>query len=228
MEKIVTLSSSVVCYRLICNRLPGELVKLIVLFVNPETDYYRDKIQETQKEHCITEKGFCEPQSSFIMAEHVLSEKMIANICRGIRDVLILYTKINNFQPCKATTSNNGRSWLESYRSHLVRDEIDKKDDDICRKYKYYDHTFNTMVLEEISAMKKSYRDQCVISEGEFIIVMILAGFSLKRTQMYTKVQIKRSHILYNPYYPGCTFNASHNNVFKGYSSKLKRKYQSL
>lgn len=163
MEKIVTLSSSVVCYRLICKRLPMELVKLIELFVNPETDYHRDQIEDIQRHLSLTENGFPTTRSPFLLRTHRFSEHNILNIMRCVGEIPNIFKKMASFRSKYCIGSYGGKHMIERYR----RIQIERG----------YDMEPNTY-----------------ISNGEFIVAMVLCGFSIKHGE---------------PMSPNCRFNAN-------------------
>ena len=157
MEKIVTLSSSVVCYRLICKRLPVELVKLIELFVNPETDYHRDQIEDIQRHMSLTYSGFPVTRTPFVLRTHRFSERVILNIMRCVGEIPNLFKKMASFRSKLCIGSYGGKHIIEDYRRN------------------------------------QNMEPNAYISNGEFIVAMVLSGFSIKHGERMS---------------PNCDFNA--------------------
>jgi len=137
---------SIEIYKNLYFKLPFEIQKVIDSYVDPEYDYYIDKVREVEKEYQIHKNGFYNryPSSTKEISYSDFTMNNIKNIVQCLREIPFIIKRIKNHKSKYAVGSYGGKHAIEKYRKI------------------------------------KTPTENCYISNGEFIIAMILLGYAPK------------------------------------------------
>jgi len=153
-------------YKFFITTLPEDIVKLITLYCDPDTDYYRDKIKKICNDNNISSYGYNYKYK--YRTDDMVDKTSICNILRCMNEAPYI------FKPLKTvykTGSYGGKHSIEIYR-RLFNDKGNN-----------------------------------YISNGEFIVAMILLGYKYKKYDNSPNFVFRCSSLLTD-------YNNCHNKTF--------------
>jgi len=131
---------SIEIYKNLYFKLPFEIQKVIDSYVDPEYDYYIDKVREVEKEYQIHYGGFYK-KPLFLPERHSFTMNSIKNIVKCIQEIPFIIKRMKTHKSKYAVGSYGGKHAIEHYRRI------------------------------------KNPKENSYISNGEFIIAMILLDY---------------------------------------------------